>query len=90
MASTVDGKKANERSSVSIACCYCFLLKETVFHKKVSLLACFCFRCCLKNLLRDVLVEREEQRILFVVTVNNFDQFSDNEVCTKLLSICIF
>ena len=73
MASAVDGKKANERGSVSIACCYCLLLKETVFHKKVSLLACFCFRCCLKNLLRDVLVEREEQIIRFVVTVNSFD-----------------
>ena len=43
MANIVDEKKANELDSVSVASCYCFLLKETVFHKQVGLPPAFDF-----------------------------------------------
>ena len=32
-------------------------------------------------------MERDEQRMLFVITVNNYDEFSENQIFDKLLSI---
>ena len=36
MANFVDEKKARNYDSVSVARCYCFLLRETVFLKKLG------------------------------------------------------
>ena len=36
MANFVDEKKARNHDSVSVARCYCFLLRETVFLKKLG------------------------------------------------------
>ena len=59
MANFVNEKKARNHDSVSVARCYCFLLRETVFLKKLGEPFCRYFRCRLKNLLRDVLVKRD-------------------------------
>ena len=85
MANIVDENKARKLNSVSVALCYCFLLRKNVFHEKVGQLFCHCFRCRLKNLLRDILVKRNEQRMLFIITVNNFDDLSETEVFKRFL-----
>ena len=86
MANIVDKDKVHQLNSVSVVRCYCFLLRETVFHEKVGLPTCHCFRCPMKNLLRETIVERDEQRMLFVITVTNFDDYTNNDVFCKLLT----
>ena len=86
MTNIVDEYKAHQLDSVSVVRCYWFLLRETVFREKVGLPSCHCFRCCLKNLLREMILERDEQRMLFVITVSNFDDYNNNEVFCKLLT----
>ena len=86
MSNIIDENKARELGSVSVARFYCFLLTEAVFHENVGQPPCFCFRCHLKNLVREILVERDKQRMLLVVTINNFYDFSNNQVFSKLLS----
>lgn len=85
MANIVDENKARKLNSVSIVRCYCFLLRKNVFHEKVDQAFCHCFRCRLKNLLRDVLAERNEQRMLFIITASYSDDLSETEVFKRFL-----
>ena len=78
MAKVADKKKVHNLNSVSVAKCYCFLLRETIFHEKLGEPLCCYFRCRMKKLLRDELVEKEEQRMLFVIPVNNYGELTDD------------
>ena len=42
-----------------------------------------CF-CCFKNLIRDILIEKNEHRLLLALNLSNFNDLSDNEVFNKL------
>ena len=87
MDNVVDERKARKLDSISLARCFCFMLTETASHKIFFAVSqCLCFCCCIKNLIRYILIKRNEQRLLLVLNVRNFNDLSDNEVLNKLLS----
>ena len=63
MNNIVDENKAQKLDSISVARCFCFMLTETKIHDKTfAPLHDFCFGCQIKDLLQEILIERNEQR----------------------------
>lgn len=86
MNNVVDERKARKLDSISLLRCFCFMLTETASHEKIFAVSkCFCFCSQIKNLIKDILIERNEQRLLLVLNVSNFNFLSDNDVFNKLL-----
>ena len=63
MNNIVDENKAQKLDSISVARCFCFMLTETNIHDKTfAPLHDFSFGCQIKDLLQEILIERNEQR----------------------------
>ena len=74
--------KARQLHSDSTTRGYCFLRKMMYYHGR-----CFRFRCILKKLLIDVLIERKGQRYLFHLHVNNYTEITDELVLLVFTSV---
>ena len=83
-----DEKKAQKLDSTSTARCVSFMLTETNLHDKIfAHTHYYCFRCQKKkkDLLKEILIERNEQGYLFVINVSNFNDWDDIAIFKKLL-----
>ena len=85
MSNIFDENKARKLDSISVARYFCFTLTDTNLHDKIFPPPhCFCFHCRIKDLLKEILIERNEQ-VLFVINVNNFNELDDIVIFKKLL-----
>ena len=86
-----DEKKAKKLDSTSIAICFSFMLTETNLHNKIfAHTHYYCFRCQKrkkKDLLKEILIEKNEQGYLFIINVSNFNDWNDIAIFKKLLLI---
>ena len=72
----VDENKAQKLDCKSVVRCFRFMLTETNLYDKIFAPA-RCFRCRIKNLLEEILIERNKQRYLLVINVSSFNDFDD-------------
>ena len=77
MNNVVNEQKERNLTLINFVRCYCFLLEETIEHDGI-----FCFQCRFRSLLREVMIERDDQKFLFVINIHNFND-NDNDVIIK-------
>lgn len=82
MNNVVNEQKERNLNLINFVRCYCFLLEETIEHDGIFLPHCFCFQCSFRSLLREVMIERDDQKFLFVINIHNFND-DDNDVIIK-------
>lgn len=74
MNNVLDEENTKKLNSLGLTRCFCFLVKETISHDKIyPPPCCFCFRCRLKRLLKETIVKRNDQKFLFFISVNNYN-----------------
>lgn len=83
MINIVDEKKAKRIDSISVGRCFCFLLQETIQHDRI--LSPQCFKCRIRCLLKESFVERNDQKYLFFININNYNDDDDNVIIKKML-----
>ena len=77
MNNVLDEKNTKKLNSLGLTRCFCFSVKETISHDKIypppPPPRCFCFQCRLKRLLKETIVKRNDQKFLFFISVNNYN-----------------
>ena len=79
--------RARKLHFISIMRGYCFLRREIFEHFSSEYFRGNCFDCLLKNVLKNILIERNHQKYLFRVNVHNFNDISDSDVMKKMIVI---
>ena len=78
--------RARKLHFISIMREYCFLRREIFQHFSGEYFSGNCFDCLLKNVLKNILKEKNRQKYLFRVNVHNFN-VSDSDVMKKMIVI---
>ena len=63
---------------------YCFSEKKKK-HFRTEYFCCSYFDCLLKELLKNILIERNHQKYLFYVNIHSLDDVSDSEIIKKMI-----
>ena len=79
--------RARKLHFISIMRGYCFLRRAILEHFSSEYFRGNCFDCLLKNVLKNILIERNHQKYLFRVNVDNFNDVSDSDVMKKMIVI---
>ena len=74
----------NKLHSISITRAFCYLRNRNYSHV-VSYIQCFRFECRLMHLVCQIIVKSGDERYLFHLNVNNYDDFDDVEILGKTL-----
>lgn len=88
MNNVVDEEKEQYLDSISLARCYCLLMQEMIRHDIIFSPHGFCFRWRLFIFLMDIIIERNDQKYLFVVNIHNYNRDDNEVVIQKMLLFC--
>lgn len=79
MSSNLSNDLIEKMNSVSGTRAYCYLRKKTWLHYKTEYFSCYDYKCRLKEMLKNALIERKDQRYLIFVHLINVDDITDEQ-----------